>query len=203
MTDAAPAPNHHAHHAPFSGVMGVLAALSMVTGREADARLAIELSALAPGETALDIGCGPGVAVRRAARLGATAIGVDPAPVMLRAARLLTRDRAVSFRRGTAEQLPVQDRAANAVWSIASVHHWQDLDAALREIRRALNEGGRFVAIERRTQPGAAGHASHGWTREQADAFSEHVTAYGFTGVRVEEREGARGPALAVVARVP
>src|SRR5262249_61286548 len=91
-------------HSPFSGVVGVVAALSMITGRENDARLAEKLSGLAPGEVVVDIGCGPGAAVRRAARLGATAIGVDPAPVMLRTARLLTRaTSAASYCQGTAQ----------------------------------------------------------------------------------------------------
>jgi ubiquinone/menaquinone biosynthesis C-methylase UbiE len=182
-------PNHHAEHSPFSGVLGVVAALSMIAGRENDARLADKLSRLAPGEVVVDIGCGPGAAVRRAARLGATAIGVDPAPVMLRAARLLTRATpAVSFRRGSAEALPVRDAQAQVVWSIATVHHWRDIDAGLREVRRVLVPGGRFVAIERRTRPDAHGHASHGWTDEQGAAFAACCEQHGFTDVRVEVR---------------
>ena len=63
----------------------------MAVGREGDARLAEQLSGLHPGDKVVDVGCGPGTAVRRAARLGASVIGVDPAPVMLRVARILTR----------------------------------------------------------------------------------------------------------------
>ncbi len=197
MTNTNVAPNHHAHHAPFAGVSGVVAALSMITGREASAQLAIELSGLAAGETVLDIGCGPGAAARRAARLGATVIGVDPAAVMLRFARALTRGRAVSYRPGSAEQLPVRNGEADVAWSIATVHHWRDVDDGLEEVRRALAPGGRFVAIERRTQPGARGLASHGWTRDQAEALAERCTAHGFVDVRVEQRPSA----LAVIAR--
>jgi ubiquinone/menaquinone biosynthesis C-methylase UbiE len=197
-------PNHHAHHAPFSGVTGVLAALSMIPGREPDARLAVDLTGLVPGETVLDVGCGPGTAIRRAAKVGATAIGVDPAPVMLRCARLLTRPGgSVSYRRGAAEHLPVRDGEANVAWSIATVHHWADLDAGLQEIRRALAAGGRFVAIERHTHAGAHGLASHGWTTEQAEAFAERCEEHGFGGVRVEHHPRSRRPAVSVVARVP
>src|SRR5262249_26331129 len=103
-------PNHHAEHRPFSGIFGVVAALTMIAGREDDARLAIELSELTKRELVVDIGCGPGAAVRRAARLGAKAVGVDPAPVMLRCARLLTPGRTdISYREGAAEQIPVGD----------------------------------------------------------------------------------------------
>jgi ubiquinone/menaquinone biosynthesis C-methylase UbiE len=66
------------------------------------------------------------------------------------------------------------------VWSLASVHHWQDVDRALDEAHRVLRPGGRLVAIERRTVPGATGLASHGWTPEQAEAFAALCTRHGF-----------------------
>src|SRR5581483_7614140 len=109
--------------------------------------------------------------------------------------RLLTRGGDVTYRRGSAEDLPVRDGEANAAWSIATVHHWRDIDKGLQEVRRALVPGGRFVAIERRTRAGARGLASHGWTEEQAEAFAADCAARGFASVRVEERTGARGPA--------
>jgi ubiquinone/menaquinone biosynthesis C-methylase UbiE len=100
-------------------------------------------------------------------------IGVDPSPVMLRVARVLTRSSGtVRYARGTAEALPLADRSVSVLWTIASVHHWTDLDAALDEARRVLSPGGRLVAIERRAQLGARGHASHGWIDEQATAFA-------------------------------
>ena len=200
MTQPETVPNHHAHHAPFTGVMGVVAALSMITGRDEHAQLAIRLSGLAPGDLVVDIGCGPGAAVRQAVRAGARAIGVDPAPVMLRTARLLTRGDA-SYRTGGAEQLPVDDGAAQVAWSIATVHHWRDLDAGLREVHRVLAPGGCFVAIDRRTHAEARGLAAHGWTDEQAARFAAQCEAQGFVDAHVERHRGARGSTLSVTAR--
>jgi ubiquinone/menaquinone biosynthesis C-methylase UbiE len=203
MTQQETVPNHHAHHASFSGPMGVVAALSMITGgRAEDAQVAIQLSGLGPGDAVIDIGCGPGAAVRQAVRAGAQAIGVDPAPIMLRTARLLTR-RGVSYRQGAAEQLPVDDGTAQVAWSIATVHHWRDLDAGLREVRRVLEPGGRFVAIERRTHPDAHGHASHGWTDERAAAFAARCEDHGFVDARVERHRGKRRSTVSVTARRP
>ena len=200
MTQHGTVPNHHAHHAPFSGPMGVVAALSMITGRDEDARQAIRLSGLAAGEVVVDIGCGPGAAVRQAVRAGARAIGIDPAPIMLRTARVLTR-RGVSYRKGAAEQLPVDDGTAQVAWSIATVHHWRDLDAGLREAGRVLAPGGRFVAIERHTHPDARGLASHGWTDEQAAAFAARCEEQGFVDARVERHRGRRRSTVSVTAR--
>ena len=128
-------------------------------------------------------------------------IGVDPAEVMLRWARLLDRRSRVDWRTGVAEALPLDDGSAAVVWGLATVHHWPDLHGALAEIRRVLRPGGRFLAIERRTRPGAKGLESHGWTDAQADSFASWCTEAGF--VDVEVGSTTRGKGLTALARQP
>jgi ubiquinone/menaquinone biosynthesis C-methylase UbiE len=197
-------PNHHANYPGFAGVSGLIAALSMAVGRKGDARLAVRLSAMRAEDEVVDVGCGPGVAVRYAARQGATVTGVDPAPVMLRVARLLTRRKGrVRYVAGTAEAIPLPEACASVVWSIATVHHWSDVDAGLQEIRRVLRPGGRLVAMERQTQRGARGHASHGWTVEQASTFMDRCRQDGLTDVRLEHATTGRRSTVSVVACAP
>jgi ubiquinone/menaquinone biosynthesis C-methylase UbiE len=194
-------PNHHRDYPGFAGATGLLAAASMVAGREGDARAAAELSRLGPSDALVDVGCGPGAAARYAAQLGASVTGVDPARVMLRVARALTRTGKVRYLEGTAEALPLPDDSATVVWALATVHHWRDVDAGLREVRRVLRAGGRFVAIERRTQPGATGHASHGWTDEQVDAFARACASTGYAEISVERPpQSGRRSIIAVAA---
>ena len=195
------APNHHAHHPGFSGPLGVVGALTMVLGRGPVARLAAELADVRAGERVVDLGCGPGAAVREAARRGAAAIGVDPAPVMLRFARWLTLGRrSVTWLRGSAEAVPVGDGCADVVWSIATVHHWSDVGAGLAEVRRVLAPGGRFLAIERRTTPGATGLRSHGWTDAQAAAFADACRASGLEDVACATHRAGRSVLLTIAA---
>jgi ubiquinone/menaquinone biosynthesis C-methylase UbiE len=203
--DKQPAPpNHHADYPGFSGVAGFVAALSMTFARKGDARLAVRLSGMGSGDTVVDIGCGPGVAVRYAARLGAIATGVDPAPVMLRFARFFTWCATnVRYIEGAAEAIPVPESSVSVVWSIATVHHWSDIEAGLREVRRVLLPSGRLVAMERQTQQGARGHASHGWTDEQATAFMNRCLELGFTDVHLERAKTGRRSTLSVVAGHP
>jgi ubiquinone/menaquinone biosynthesis C-methylase UbiE len=203
MTDDAPAPNHHADHPGFSGLTGLVAALSFTRGRDADATLAIRLAGLVAGDRLVDVGSGPGLAARRAASLGADVVAVDPASMMLRVGRLANRAKGLRYAKGTAEAVPVADGWATVVWSLATVHHWPDIDAGLREVGRVLAPGGRFVAIERRTTPGARGLASHGWTRAQADAFAARCETSGLTATVAEHADGNRGAALSVVALAP
>jgi ubiquinone/menaquinone biosynthesis C-methylase UbiE len=204
-TEQFPIPNHHAHYPGFAGPAGFLAAASMVVSGGGNARLAERLSGLVAGDAVADIGCGPGTAARRAARLGASVIGVDPAPVMLRLARFLTRrsTHTVRYAEGSAEAPPLPDSSVSVVWSIASVHHWADLDAGLHEARRVLTPGGRLVAIERLTRPGATGLASHGWTTEQASAFANRCLAHGFTRATVNRHGGGRRTKVSVTAAAP
>jgi ubiquinone/menaquinone biosynthesis C-methylase UbiE len=200
----APAPNHHCTHRGFSGPSGFLAAVSFLLRRDRAAQLAIELSELHPGERLVDIGCGPGAAVNYARAKGAEVIGVDPAPVMLRVARLRWRAHPeMSWRIGTAESLPVSDNWAQVVWSLATVHHWRDINAGVTEARRVLAPAGRLVALERRIHDtNAAGTASHGWTDEQAESFAEHCRRHGFVDVAVATH-AAPSTLLSVVAHLP
>ena len=204
-TEQSCVPNHHACYPGFAGPAGLLAAASMALGGKGNARLAERLSGLAADDAVADIGCGPGTAARHAARVGASVVGIDPAPVMLRLARFLTRRslRAVRYAEGSAEALPLPDSSVSVVWSIASVHHWADLDAGLHEARRVLKPGGRLVAIERLSRPGAKGLASHGWTPEQASAFADHCRAHGLTGITTNQHGGGRRTTVSVRATAP
>lgn len=185
--------NHHADQHHFGGPIGLFVGLAMFALGRTRARLVVDMADVSGSDRVVDIGCGPGNAVRAAAHRGASVIGVDPSRLMLGLARALTRDRTSSWVQGSAENLPLPDDSATVVWSAATVHHWADVTAGLGEVRRVLCPGGRFLAIERQVRPGATGLASHGWTDQQAALFAEHCRAAGFHDVRVETPTGGRG----------
>lgn len=199
-------PNHHAHYRQFSGVFGYVAGLTMIVGRGGDARLVTDLADVQGHDHVVDIGCGPGTAARHAARADARVTGVDPARPMLRLAALLSSGSRqhgdLDWRVGGAESLPLADGTATVCWSLASVHHWPELEAGISEVHRVLSPGGRFIALEKRAEPGATGNASHGWTSGQADRFAEMLTAHGFDAAAVaEHRVGRRRRVMVVSAR--
>jgi SAM-dependent methyltransferase len=200
-------PNHHGGARQFDGMFGYLAGLTMMVGRGSDARLATHIADLSSADRLVDIGCGPGTAVRIAGRCGAETIGIDPSRAMLRVARLVTflRRRAGRSRwlQDGAERISLPDASTTVCWSLASVHHWPDLHAGIGEVRRILEPGGQFIALEKRTRAGAAGHASHGWTAAQAARFAHLLTMADFDDVRVADHDLGRRGVVTVVGTKP
>jgi ubiquinone/menaquinone biosynthesis C-methylase UbiE len=203
-TAESPAHIHHHLHAPlrpFEGAFGLVAGLSMTMGGGPRARLAVGLARPDASDRVVDVGCGPGTAVRMAAKTGATVTGVDPSSQMLRFARRLSRNRSnVTFAEGTAESLPLPDRSVTVAWAIASAHHWSDVPAGVAEMGRVLVPGGRLLILERFTQPDARGHAAHGLTESAAEDIVGRLTASGFTGARYEVHSASRHTLVAVLA---
>ena len=86
---------------------------------------------------AIDIGCGTGLSTLPLAAMARIVVGVDASADMIRRAE---KRQGVSFVLSLAERLPFPD-AAFGLATIASAIHWFD-DAALREARRIVEDGG-------------------------------------------------------------
>jgi ubiquinone/menaquinone biosynthesis C-methylase UbiE len=201
----APAAAHDRRHLG-QATYDLLTAMSMTVGRGPAARTVAGLARLGALDRVVDIGCGPGTAVRTAAGQCASVTGVDPAPEMLRLGRWITRRRGlanVSFRDGPAEALPLPDDSVTVAWALSSVHHWPDWPAGLAEAVRVLAPGGRILLAERLAEPGARGHAAHGLTRDQASQLATDLTAAGFTDVSCETHQAGHRTLLIVTGMLP
>ncbi|WP_030439096.1 methyltransferase domain-containing protein [Actinoplanes subtropicus] len=98
-----------------------------------------------PGATVVDVGCGAGRAVAELAGRGCRAIGVDPDPAMLAAARERFPD--LDVRPADATDLPLADGEALGYRADKVYHMLPDPAAALAEARRVLAPGGRIVLV--------------------------------------------------------
>src|SRR5450631_3946727 len=102
----------------------------------------LEWLAAKPGESILDLGCGDGQLTERVALSGANVVGVDASPEMVRA----SRERGIEAIEASAEALPFDSGAFDAVFSNAVLHWVRDHDAMMSQVHRVLKPGGRFVA---------------------------------------------------------
>ena len=100
---------------------------------------------LGPDDRLLDVGCGGGVFLRRAAEeTGCTATGLDHSREMVRLAR---RTSGVDIVHAEADRLPFGDGAFTAVSSVVAFFFFPEPAAALREMRRVLDPVARRLAI--------------------------------------------------------
>ena len=105
-----------------------------------------DLAGVAPGQTALDVGCGPGaLTAELSARLGPERVAaVDPSEPFVTAAR--ERNPGVDVRLSPAEKLPFEDGAFDAALAPLVVHFMADAAAGLREMARVTRPGGSVAA---------------------------------------------------------
>jgi ubiquinone/menaquinone biosynthesis C-methylase UbiE len=161
---------------------------------------ALDVAAPREGETVLDLGCGRGGDVLRAAALvgrGGLAIGVDANAAMLAEARAraeaLPR---VRFVRADLAAVPLPGGRVDVVVSNCAINHAPDKAAVYREIHRLLRPGGRFavsdVVSERalpepvRADPAAWAACYGGAIPEQE--YLDAIARAGFAAVRVARR---------------
>lgn len=130
----------------------------------------------------LDIGCGPGAAVRAAAPLVTRAVGVDRSDAMIEIARRRSQEHGnAEFVVASAEDLPFPDGSFDRVWTIHAFHHWEGPDRGIAECLRVLRPGGQFLIIESETK------GAHGLSRSRADDLATALLGGGFAEASVSK----------------
>ena len=132
----------HGHHP------SVVDAHALRTARDCAAYLLPELQ---PGDSVLDVGCGPGSITADFAALAAPGpvVGLDSSEDVLVQARALAAGRGLanaSFVAGNVYDLDFPDETFDIVHAHQVLQHLMDPVAALREMRRVAKPGG-LVAV--------------------------------------------------------
>ena len=99
----------------------------------------------------LDVATGTGNAAFALAPFVAEVVGLDVAEQMLEQARNRAIDETignVQFQVGDAENIPFEAGSFSLVIARHAPHHFRDADQFLREVRRVLAPGGRFVMVD-------------------------------------------------------
>jgi len=165
----------------------------------------IQAAALRRGERVLDVACGTGVVTRMAAERVApdgSVAGLDANPGMIAVAReACNRELGIEWYHGPAEAMPLPDGGFDAVLCGMGLQFFSDRETALGEIRRVLDDGGRFVAnlpgpeppplrimaesLSRHVGPEAAGFVHTVFSLHEKDEVRELLDGAGFSEVDV------------------
>ncbi|HEU0152738.1 MAG TPA: class I SAM-dependent methyltransferase [Arenimonas sp.] len=142
------------------------------------------LAAHAPFEQMLDLGCGTGHMIRRAAPLAARVTGVDHSAGMLASAQRMAAAHGlahVRFEHGDlATYLAARPDHADLVTAVGVLHHLDeaDLERVLAAIHRSLRPGGWVLLAEPAIEDGMAEPAAiTRWNQASLAARRSHATA--------------------------
>jgi ubiquinone/menaquinone biosynthesis C-methylase UbiE len=134
-----------------SGWLGRVVARIMAHETSAENHVALNLLRIEPSRRVLEIGFGHGRTLARAASMAVEGgvAGVDASPTMVAMARSFNRElvqqRRMDLRIGDVPQLPFESESFDRVLSVHTIYFWPNPVEHLKEVRRVLRPGGRFV----------------------------------------------------------
>lgn len=194
------------------GMLGAAALTAMALKNGRQNKAALDALGPRPGDSVIEIGCGPGMGVRAALkRVGPQGFvaGVDHSTTAAHFAAHVVHRAALHGRtaimRAEAADLPFRDRLFDKAFAVNSFQFWPDPARALREIARVLAPGGRLVITQRAAvadKPSDVSCFDGGMERSgQATAL---LKAQGWRIVDERcDRDGSRLLAVSVVAERP
>jgi len=155
---------------------------------------AVQAAEPAPGDLALDVGCGTGRALPALAGAVGPAgrvLGFDLTPAMLDAARAAGRHGCAALMLADARRLPLADGVAGLVFAAGLVQHLPDPAAGLAELARVTRPGGRLMIFHPSGRVALA--ARHGRTLRPDEPLNEEnlgplLAAAGWELVRYEDQ---------------
>jgi ubiquinone/menaquinone biosynthesis C-methylase UbiE len=142
------------------GVLGRLGGIIMARTNADCGTWISDLLEVAPNDSVLEVGFGPGVVIQRLSKLAAAGhvVGIDQSREMVEQARARNaaaiQSRHVDLRHGSVASLPFDDNNFDKALAINSMQVWPDAVAGLREIRRVLKPwGGIALGFKPRCPP--------------------------------------------------
>jgi SAM-dependent methyltransferase len=167
-------------------------------------RWAVALLEVQPRDCVLEVGFGPGLAIRELASRATDGLvcGIDHSEVMVRQA--MARNRAavelgrVELRLASAVEVGQFSDTFDKVLCVNNFGMWPDQEARLKELRAAMRRGGRVAIVSQPRCPGATA----GTTDRVGLETAERLREAGFVNVRRETLH-LRPPVVCVLAETP
>jgi SAM-dependent methyltransferase len=167
-------------------------------------RWAVALLDVQPQDHILEIGFGPGLAIRELARRATDGfvLGIDHSEVMVRQAAVRNRAAVeqgrVELRLGSALDLDDFSEMFDKALAVNNLGMWPEPEARLKDLRGALRRGGRVAIVSQPRCPGASAET----TERVGDERARRLRDAGFIILR-RETLNLRPPVAGVLAEAP
>jgi ubiquinone/menaquinone biosynthesis C-methylase UbiE len=167
-------------------------------------RWAVSLLEVHPEHRVLEIGFGPGIAIKELSRHATRGVvcGVDHSEVMRRQAARRNaraiREGRVILQTGSANRLPAFGEPFDRILAVNNLGMWPDPDRTLAHLRRLLRSGGRIAIVSQPRCPGANEHTTAAVVRDVRDRLERA----GFDCLRTETLM-LKPPVACVLGEVP
>ena len=146
---------------------------------------AVGLLGVEPTDRILEIGFGPGIAIRELSRRATHGLvcGVDHSEVMVRQATKRNREAVragrVDLRCASAEHLPAFEEPFDKILAVNNMGMWREPDERLKELYSLMRPGGRIAIVSQPRCPGATAETTVAAGRE----IGTRLTGAGFTRI--------------------
>jgi SAM-dependent methyltransferase len=164
---------------------------------------AVGLLGVEPTDRVLEIGFGPGIAIRELSRRASHGLvcGVDQSEIMVRQATRRNMDAVragrVELRCGSAEHLPAFKEPFDKVLAVNNMGMWRDPGERLKELHSLMRLGGRIAIVSQPRSPGATAEMTVAASRE----IAARLTEAGFTCIR-SDTLALKPPVVCVIGEV-
>jgi SAM-dependent methyltransferase len=184
-----------------TGFFGLIVGRIMARANVERIRWVVSLLGIRSHDRVLDVGCGPGVSIQMVSEIASEGFvaGIDHSAEMVRQA---TRRNAkgvasgrVALYEGSASNPPAFAERFDTIFTINSIHFWENPLECLKKLRNLLKPGGKIaVAIQPQSRT-----ATDETTAIIAEEIAANLTLAGFSDCRVEIRKTSPAAALACI----